>query len=461
MMNDNKNLKIKVVHCQKCDCYIPSTDTNCPICGSGKYLKGKINDFFVILFSSVIIFFVVGFFIPWLGGVLLLVGFPLAFFDSLRNLKKAQNNCGYYFTDKAIKKANKLNKNINNIIMTAKVKNAVNDFTIKNTNSDSPSQPVATPKSKLSQLRPGIIWVDTKQNETIKIRLQYKEGDRVLWRAFTLERVLIDEFYEPVLIGFDKRYSCERNIKYYNIRSVIYINGKECDKDSFVEVLLGYKHNKLTVSKKRQTCLITNNERSNSYTHTSEKQEMFFDRIKGEKMERLYFVYINAKGVIAAYELANVKYNGDYIQGYCPTEGAFRTFRKDRFIKFLDSFEDAIEYLNKVVPTLDINKNEWVKTKSRHHYDSFNLKKPDFNDTFEVCFTGFKKTDKDRLKDSAISAGMIVRSDVTANLHILCCGYNAGPKKMEIATLKGTMVLTENEFLDFLNSGVIPDKYCS
>ncbi|MER45536.1 hypothetical protein ED033_25425, partial [Salmonella enterica] len=212
-----------------------------------------------------------------------------------------------------------------------------NDFTIKNTNSDSPSQPVATPKSKLSQLRPGIIWVDTKQNETIKIRLQHKEGDRVLWRTFTLERVLIDEFYEPVLIGFDKRYSCERNIKYYNIRSVIYINGKECDKDSFVEVLLGYKRNKLTVSKKRQTCSITNNERSNSYTHTSEKQEMFFDRIKGEKMERLYFVYINAKGVIAAYELANVKYNGDYIQGYCPTEGAFRTFRKDRFIKFLDS----------------------------------------------------------------------------------------------------------------------------
>ncbi|HGA5946676.1 TPA: hypothetical protein ACIS31_004558, partial [Salmonella enterica subsp. enterica serovar Virchow] len=274
-----------------------------------------------------------GFFIPLLGSILLLVGFPLVFFDSLRNFKKAQNNGGYYFTDKAIKKADKLNKNINNIIMTAKVKNAVNDFTIKNKKSDSPSQPVATPKSKLSQLRPGIIWVDTKQNETIKIRLQHKEGDRVLWRTFTLERVLIDEFYEPVLIGFDKRYSCERNIKYYNIRSVIYINGKECDKDSFVEVLLGYKRNKLTVSKKLQTCLIKNNERSNSYTHTSEKQEMFFDRIKGEKMERLYFVYINAKGVIAAYELANVKYNGDYIQGYCPTEGAFRTFKKDRFIK--------------------------------------------------------------------------------------------------------------------------------
>ncbi|EFK6636743.1 BRCT domain-containing protein [Escherichia coli] len=80
---------------------------------------------------------------------------------------------------------------------------------------------------------------------------------------------------------------------------------------------------------------------------------------------------------------------------------------------------------------------------------------------FEVCFTGFKKTDKDRLKNSAISAGMIVRNDVTANLHILCCGRNAGPKKMEIAALKGTMILTESEFLDFLNLGVIPDKYCS
>lgn len=457
----NRKGNLKIVHCQKCDFYMPRSDGICPICSSGEHLRDKFSDLFAILFGGFLIFVIVGVFISWLGSVLISIYILYSVYDTFASFKKAKCNNGYFFTEKTIKKADKLNKNINNIIMIAKVKNTVNDFTIKNKKSDSPSQPVATPKSKLSQLRPGIIWVDTKQNETIKIRLQHKEGDRVLWRTFTLERVLIDEFYEPVLIGFDKRYSCERNIKYYNIRSVIYINGKECDKDSFVEVLLGYKRNKLTVSKKRQTCLIKNNERSNSYTHTSEKQEMFFDRIKGEKMERLYFVYINAKGVIAAYELANVKYNGDYIQGYCPTEGAFRTFKKDRFIKFLDSFEDAIEYLNKVVPTLDINKNEWVKTKSRHHYDSFNLNKPDFNDTFEVCFTGFKKTDKDRLKDSAISSGMIVRSDVTANLHILCCGYNAGPKKMEIATLKGTMVLTENEFLDFLNSGVIPDKYCS
>lgn len=30
----NHNEILKIVHCQKCDCYIPSTDTNCPICGS-------------------------------------------------------------------------------------------------------------------------------------------------------------------------------------------------------------------------------------------------------------------------------------------------------------------------------------------------------------------------------------------------------------------------------------------
>lgn len=175
-------------------------------------------------------------------------------------------------------------------------------------------------------------------------------------------------------------------------------------------------------------------------------------------MDSLYFVYINARGVIAAYELTNVKRSGEYVQGYCPTENGFRTFRKDRVIAYLDSFADAVFYLNNTIPTLNIDKKDWIK-KTQYKYT--NLDKPSFNNVFEVCFTGFKKTDKDRLKDSAISAGMIVRSDVTANLHILCCGYNAGPKKMEIATLKGTMVLTENEFLDFLNSGVIPDKYCS
>ncbi|EFR7922777.1 hypothetical protein H1Z67_000112 [Salmonella enterica] len=459
MMNHKENLKI--VHCQKCDFYMPRTDGMCPICGTREHLKDKFYDLFAILFGGFLIFIIVGVFISWLGSALISICIFYGVHHTFLSYKKAKANNGYYFTEKTIKKADKLNKNINNIIMTVKVNNAVNDFAIKNKNSEIPSKPVTTPKSKLSQLRPGIIWVDTKKNETIKIRLQHKEGDRTIWRNFILERVLIDEFYEPILIGFDRRYSCERNIKYYNIRSMIYINGKECDKDSFVEILLGYKRNKLTLSKKQQISSSSNNEHSNNFPSISEKQEIHFDRIKGGGMERLYFVYINAKSVIAAYELANVKYNGDYIQGYCPTEGAFRTFRKDRFIKFLDSFEDAIEYLNKTVPTLDINKDEWVKTKSRHHYDSFNLKKPDFKNTFEVCFTGFKKTDKDRLKDSAISAGMIVRSDVTANLHILCCGYNAGTKKMEIATLKGTMVLTENEFLDFLNSGVIPDKYCS
>ncbi|EFQ8846659.1 hypothetical protein H1K98_005020, partial [Salmonella enterica] len=81
------------------------------------------------------------------------------------------------------------------------------------------------------------------------------------------------------------------------------------------------------------------------------------------------------------------------------------------------------------------------------------------NDVFEVCFIGFKNNDKERLKHAAISAGMIVHCHITANIHILCCGYNVEPKKMETAILKGIMVLTENEFIDLLNSGVIPDKY--
>ncbi|MBN1085318.1 hypothetical protein JNO12_10760 [Erwinia aphidicola] len=74
---------------------------------------------------------------------------------------------------------------------------------------------------------------------------------------------------------------------------------------------------------------------------------------------------------------------------------------------------------------------------------------------------GSKKDDKDRLSELAKGKGMIVRKDITVNLHLLCGGYNAGPKKLEVAQKKGTMILHEAEFLSLIETGELPDDYGS
>lgn len=74
----------------------------------------------------------------------------------------------------------------------------------------------------------------------------------------------------------------------------------------------------------------------------------------------------------------------------------------------------------------------------------------------EICFTGFVKAEKESLIDKAIAAGMHVRDGVAKNLHFLCCGYNAGPKKIESAREKGVLILVASQFIQMLETGELP-----
>lgn len=76
---------------------------------------------------------------------------------------------------------------------------------------------------------------------------------------------------------------------------------------------------------------------------------------------------------------------------------------------------------------------------------------------FEVCFTGFKKDDKERLISLATDNKMSVRTSVTQNLQVLCCGYNAGPKKVDAARMKGVVILDESQFQLLVETGEVPD----
>ncbi|MGQ5978778.1 hypothetical protein ACUNHK_05370 [Serratia sp. IR-2025] len=173
-------------------------------------------------------------------------------------------------------------------------------------------------------------------------------------------------------------------------------------------------------------------------------------------MEKIYFVYISADKNVAAYEVINPSYTERYVQGFSPSASGYRTFRKDRFIKSFDCFDEAVKHAELIAPTIDAS--IYILSEKRHDslrkYDA-----PIFDGDLEICFTGFKKADKERLIERAKLASMIIRSEVTVNLHLLCYGYNAGPKKMELARMKGTIVLNEDEFLSLIETGEIPDVY--
>lgn len=153
-----------------------------------------------------------------------------------------------------------------------------------------------------------------------------------------------------------------------------------------------------------------------------------------------YFVYINAKKQVNAYTLYNVSESEEHFQGVCRKSNYLKTFRKDRVIKECSSYDLAL---------VDLSEYKGIEHPSFSKNPKVNL--------FEVCFTGFKKDDKERLISLATDNKMSVRASVTQNLQVLCCGYNAGPKKVDAARMKGVVILDEKQFQLLVETGEVPD----
>ncbi|WP_106645466.1 hypothetical protein, partial [Escherichia coli] len=132
-------------------------------------------------------------------------------------------------------------------------------------------------------------------------------------------------------------------------------------------------------------------------------------------MEELHFVYINANGRIAVHSIQSISYSENHIQGICKNTDRIKTFRKDRILKQYDSPEQAIQECASFLP---------------ESYSHLTKQSGPKKNTFDVCFTGFKKADKERLVDKANEQGLTVRTSITQSLQMLCCGYNAGPSKV-------------------------------
>ena len=155
------------------------------------------------------------------------------------------------------------------------------------------------------------------------------------------------------------------------------------------------------------------------------------------------FIYRDALGVVTYREVADISETEEYIQGFCLKANALRTFRKDRILEHTDNSTDIEERLN-----------FFIESSPPPH-----MPKPrrlNVSGAPEICFTGFKKADKVKLVAIAESEKMFVRDSVTKNLSFLCCGYNAGPKKIEKSRHQGAIILNEEQFKTMLKTGEIP-----
>lgn len=161
-------------------------------------------------------------------------------------------------------------------------------------------------------------------------------------------------------------------------------------------------------------------------------------------MEEMHFVYINGNARIGAHSLINISRSEHHIQGICTKSHSVKTYRLDRILKEYSSAEEAFSSCESFAPDGYSHLVKKSKTSPKQQ-------------TFDICFTGFKKADKERLVAVACENELTVRDSVTKNLQILCCGYNAGPSKVNAARMKGTVIIDEPGFSHFIETGEIPD----
>lgn len=160
----------------------------------------------------------------------------------------------------------------------------------------------------------------------------------------------------------------------------------------------------------------------------------------------ILFNYKNLKGEENKFTISVHKVFKYHFSGMDIETDKYRTFRKDRVVEYFDNTEDVLDRY----PV-----EEFKISGGGNKTFGINTNNPD--KLLEVCFTGFKKADKERLTALALENNLYVAKDVTVNLGILVCGYNAGPKKIERAVNSAMKVeiMDETEFLHFLETGEV------
>ncbi|WP_157955156.1 hypothetical protein [Halomonas denitrificans] len=152
---------------------------------------------------------------------------------------------------------------------------------------------------------------------------------------------------------------------------------------------------------------------------------------------RLRFIYEDANGNTSAREVSDFSDDGVYIEGFCHSRRAVRTFRRDRVVEYLEGEE-------LLVPMIDPD----------------DIVDEPFADRpgMEILFTGFSEDERFDLESDAEEAGLVVRKTVTKNLMFVCAGPRAGSTKLAKAREQGCTLLDKPQLKRMLLTGELPDQ---
>lgn len=170
---------------------------------------------------------------------------------------------------------------------------------------------------------------------------------------------------------------------------------------------------------------------------------MLFDEWKEGNNKEAFFIYINAKNEKSPNHIVNLVHKDGFLQGYSLNKRGYRTYNIGRIVEFFNSEDELFSFDESFDNDAYKNKQNINKEKSKKN-------------GLEICFTGFDKKDKDELTDLAKKNDFLVRAGVTSKLYFLCCGANAGWKKIKEANEKGCFILSKQQFINFIETGEIP-----
>ena len=156
-------------------------------------------------------------------------------------------------------------------------------------------------------------------------------------------------------------------------------------------------------------------------------------------------VYRNRYNEVKAYSLKLVRESEDRFDAAQTDTGQIKTFIKENILAdSFASFDSADKEAKILQKNYELNFPQRMTSR-----DGWNNK----DGKFEVCFTGFRKADKEHLEAMAEEANFKVRSKPTKGLGLLVCGYNAGPSKVAEAIRMSVPVVNEIEgFIDYLEN---------
>ncbi|MCK0746756.1 hypothetical protein [Chromohalobacter nigrandesensis] len=158
-------------------------------------------------------------------------------------------------------------------------------------------------------------------------------------------------------------------------------------------------------------------------------------------MDDLQFDYQDAKGNVSTRTLRSWNDDGWLLKGYCTSDQAPRTFRRDRIIVV----NQGGDLLKPIQMPCHIAERRAISSRKQQSV------------ALEILFTGFPKSRRAELEAAADDVGMQLRKTVTQALAFVCAGPNAGPTKLRKAQGQGVAVLDESDFLWLLETGEMPE----